>query len=109
VSADLFRAVALACPQAEEKSHMGHPDFRVKDKIFATLDGARGSLKLTREQQEMLMEAVPGRFEPAAGAWGLKGWTMMRLQDADEATLKSALDMAWRNTAPPKLIRELGL
>jgi hypothetical protein len=31
------RRVFLEQPEAEEKSHMGHPDFRVGGKIFATL------------------------------------------------------------------------
>jgi predicted DNA-binding protein (MmcQ/YjbR family) len=32
-----FRRAAVALPGAEEKAHMGHPDFRVGGKIFATL------------------------------------------------------------------------
>ena len=31
------RRIFLEQPEAEEKSHMGHPDFRVGGKIFATL------------------------------------------------------------------------
>ena len=107
MSADSFRRVALGQPQALESSHMGHPDFRVGGKIFATLDGAglRGCLKLTPEQQEMLMDAEPGRFEPAAGYWGRRGWTWIGLEDADEATITSALAMAWRNVAPAKVLK----
>jgi hypothetical protein len=105
MTADLFRRIALALPQAVEASHMGHPDFRVEGKIFASLwhDGVRGTLKLTPDQQDMLMAAEPGVFEPAAGAWGRKGWTTVLVGKADEPTLKSALGMAWRNTAPAKL------
>ncbi len=32
-----FRKLALSLPEAVEKGHMGHPDFRVRNKIFATL------------------------------------------------------------------------
>ena len=32
-----FRRIALSMPEASEGAHMGHPDFRVKGKIFATL------------------------------------------------------------------------
>ena len=32
-----FRKLALALPEAEERTHMNHPDFRVGGKIFATL------------------------------------------------------------------------
>jgi predicted DNA-binding protein (MmcQ/YjbR family) len=33
---DDFRKLALSLPEAEESSHMNHPDFRVGGKIFAT-------------------------------------------------------------------------
>ena len=42
-------------------------------------------------------------FKPAAGAWGRRGWTHVRLAAADAATLRNALAMAWRNTAPKSL------
>lgn len=32
-----FRKTALALPDVEERAHMGHPDFRVAGRIFATL------------------------------------------------------------------------
>ncbi|MCA0432023.1 MAG: MmcQ/YjbR family DNA-binding protein [Proteobacteria bacterium] len=34
-----FREMALAFPEAEEKSHFGKPDFRVKNRIFAGFNG----------------------------------------------------------------------
>jgi hypothetical protein len=34
---DAFRRLALSLPEAAEIGHMGHPDFRVRGKIFATL------------------------------------------------------------------------
>src|SRR4051812_7307777 len=37
VTANAFRQLALSLPEAMEGSHMGHPDFRVRGKIFATL------------------------------------------------------------------------
>ena len=32
-----FRRIALSLPEAEEREHMKHPDFRVNGRIFATL------------------------------------------------------------------------
>ena len=32
-----FQRLALSMPEASEGSHMGHPDFRVRGKVFATL------------------------------------------------------------------------
>ena len=54
MTADDFRRLALELPGASEMSHMGHPDFRLGGKIFATLgypDASWGMVKLTPEQQ----------------------------------------------------------
>jgi GNAT superfamily N-acetyltransferase len=103
------RRIALALPHSEESSHMGQPDFRVGGKIFATLPAGRGlaMAKLAPEQQEMLCAAEPGIFTPVPGGWGRRGATRIRLRAADEAALRSALLMAWRNVAPKKLVAEL--
>ena len=110
MTADDFRRLALSLPEASEQSHMGHPDFRVGGRIFAGLDqaGARASLKLVPDQQEVLMSAEPALFTPANGAWGAKGWTYLILAAADEETAASALRMAWRNTATPKIMAQAG-
>jgi hypothetical protein len=107
VTAATFRRLALSLPEATEGAHMGHPDFRVRNKIFASLgvpDKGWGTLKLTPEQQEVLLAAEPGAFKPAAGAWGQRGWTQVQLAATGATTLRSALGMAWRNTAPRPLI-----
>jgi hypothetical protein len=109
ISADDFRRTALAFPEAEERSHMGHPDFRVGGKIFATLgapDEAWGMVGLLPEQQELAMEAEPEAFKPAAGAWGRGGSTMVRLDAVSEEWLERSLDWAWRKRAPKALLAE---
>jgi hypothetical protein len=106
-TAEAFRRLALALPQATEGTHGGHPDFRVANKVFASLglpDTAWGMVKLTPEQQEVLMDAEPATFKPAAGAWGRRGFTHVRLAAVDQKTLRSALNLAWRNTAPKRLL-----
>ena len=105
MNAEGFRRLALALPEAVESSHMGHPDFRVGGKIFATLDqsGARGMAKLTPDQQEVLMSAEPDVFTPCAGAWGLRGATYLILAAAEEDVARAALRLAWLNTAAPRI------
>ena len=99
-----FRRLALALPGAEEKSHFGKADFRVRNKIFASLkDDVTGVIKLMPEQQAMMADAEPKVFQPINGGWGRKGWTRVDLAKADEITLKSALQTAWRNVAPKTL------
>jgi hypothetical protein len=101
-----FRALALSFPETEESSHMGHPDFRVGGKIFATIapDGIRGMAKLTPTQQETILRIAPETFEPASGAWGRRGSTMIKLSEADDAEVRHALNAAWRNTASQKIL-----
>jgi hypothetical protein len=107
MTADEFRQLALSFPEVEESSHMGHPDFRVGGKIFATIaaDGERGALKVTPGQQAVLTRTEPNAFEPAAGAWGRNGSTMVTFANADEATVRQALAAAWKNTAPKRLLK----
>lgn len=101
---DDLRATALGFPEAEQKSHMGTTDFRVRNKIFATLpEPGRGVAKLTPEQQAMLTATEPAIFYRLPGGWGDKGWTGIDLAACDATTLKSALTMAYRNVAPKRL------
>ena len=84
MTANEFRRLALSLPDATEAAHMGHPDFRVARKIFATLAYPRaglGVVLLTPEQQELFMRTV-------------------RLRTARKAAVREALTLAWRNRAP---------
>ena len=102
-----FRKLALAMPEAIESEHQGHPDFRVRKKVFATLgpDPNRAMVKLTPAEQAILLEAAPGAFKPCAGAWGQRGYTEVDLSKADRAAVEEAIVEAWRNTAPKTLVR----
>jgi hypothetical protein len=107
-----FRRIALSMPEATEGAHMGHPDFRVQGRIFAALfrrdDRDWGMVKLKPEQQRQFVEAKPWAFEPVKGGWGRRGATQVRLEGVDKATLRSAIFTAWLNTAPKRLVEELG-
>lgn len=106
---DSFRRLALSLPEAAEASHMGHPDFRVNGRIFATLfapDASYGMVSLTPDQQEAFVSADPDVFVPVKGGWGLRGATNVRLRAARTKSLRVALATAWRNVAPPRLWRD---
>jgi len=101
-----FRNLALSLPQASEATHMGHPDFRVAGRIFATLGHPRsgwGMVKLTPEQQELFVRAQPEAFAPVRGTWGRAGATHVRLNAAKKGAVREALIVAWRNRAPKRL------
>ena len=88
---------------------MGHPDFRVRGKIFATLcypDEGWGVVKLTPEQQETFVQSEPAAFMPVKGAWGRRGFTNVHLRAAKKATTRRALAAAWRNAAPKRVAEQ---
>jgi hypothetical protein len=103
-----FRALALSLPETSEAAHVGHPDFRVGGKIFATLgpDEDWGMVKLTPSEQILCVGAEPDVFHPASGAWGRRGSTIVVLHKAKELTVRHALLAAWRNVAPKRLVQE---
>ncbi|HEY0701993.1 MAG TPA: MmcQ/YjbR family DNA-binding protein, partial [Candidatus Acidoferrales bacterium] len=98
-----FRRIALSFPGAEEKEHMDHPDFRVGNKIFATLnypDKTRGMVKLFPDQQQQMTQADPAMFEPVPGGWGKGGATRVHLKAAKAMKLREAMRLAWEKAAP---------
>src|SRR5512135_2180121 len=96
-------------PEAVEVGHMGHPDFRVGGRIFATLgypDERWAMVKLTPDQQGGLVAADPA-FTPVKGSWGQKGATNVLLRKARAASVRASLMAAWRNVAPARLARQV--
>jgi len=91
---------------------MGHPDFRVRNKIFATLaypKGGWGVVMMTPDHQEFFVRAEPKVFAPVKGGWGRMGATTVRLQRARTAAVREALTAAWLRRAPKRLAKESGL
>jgi len=104
MNADAFRELALALPGVVEASHQGHADFRVRNRIFATLgypDAGYGMVKLSSEEQAKFVRQLPGAFAPAKGAWGEQGSTLVTLEGASEEKVKMAVRAAWE-----RLVRE---
>jgi hypothetical protein len=98
MTAAAFRRIALGLSGAVEGSHMGHPDFRAKGKIFASLQSAdRGMVKLTPEQQARVVAGCPDAFAPESGAWGRQGYTRVHLKHADAEHVGEAMTLAWQN------------
>jgi len=107
-----FRSIALSLPQAIEAAHMGHPDFRVAGRIFATLGypgRGVGTVMLTPEQQELFVRAQPAVFTPVKGGWGRAGATHVRLRAAAKGAVREAMIMAWSNRAPKRLRRDANM
>ena len=93
-----FRRLALAFDGAVEGAHMGHPDFRVNNRIFATLhvDKRFAMVKLTPDQQKAFTEDAPEAFVPESGAWGRAGCTRVILSEVEKEAVGEALTFAWQ-------------
>ena len=106
---DRFRKLALELPGAVESPHMGHPDFRLNEQIFATLSAQQqgcGVLKLSLDQQQSFITELPEVFSPVPGGWGRMGMTRINLQAAEPAVMKGALESAYRNLQQKQTARK---
>lgn len=109
MTAQDFRRIALSMPEASKSAHMGHPDFRVGRKIFATLgypNEHTGVVMLSPNEQEQFVRANPTTFSPVKGTWGRRGSTQVNLGTITAATLRRAILAGWRNKAPRRLIKQ---
>ena len=107
MTANDFRKLALALPETEERAHMKHPDFRVAGKIFATVgypDKTSAMVKLSPEDQHYFSKDYPEIFIPVKGTWGRRGATSVQLKAAKKDILRKAVEAAWRNVAPERLL-----
>ena len=104
-----FRELALGFPEVIESAHMQHPDFRVGGRIFATLgypDENSAMVKLSPDEQKEFVRGNSDVFQPAKGAWGRQGSTIVDLPAATMNIVREALTAAWRNIAPKRLTKD---
>ena len=59
-------------------------------------------VKLDREDQLNMAAAHPDGVQPTE-TYGHHGWTYLRLEALDEATLATLLRLAWTHVAPKRL------
>jgi len=99
------RQLALSLPETEEKSHFETPDFRVKNKIFATIkaDKQLMMVKLSAVDQSVFCSFDTTVIYPVPGGWGRQGATYIELKKVKKAMLLDALTTAWKNVAPKKM------
>jgi hypothetical protein len=97
----VVRRLALALPEAVESSHFAQPDFRIRNKIFATLpdDGRSVVLKTTPGNLDALVSADGSIFWDE---WRGR-WLGVRLDGVSLALLRDLIAEAWRVVAPKRL------
>jgi len=108
VSFAAARKAALSFPGTEEKKHFDTPDFRVKNKIFATIHEDKNYMmvKLSLVDQSVFCSYDSTIIFPVPGGWGRGGATFINLAKVKKEMLMDALSCAWKNTAPKKLVQQ---
>lgn len=103
MTADDFRAMALAFPDAHEAPHFDRTSFRVGKKIFATMaaDGSNGMVRVAPlERLEALMEAYPEAFF-SFGGWTTKFCSLgVHLAAVEPALLRELMAGSYAHAAP---------
>jgi hypothetical protein len=63
--------IAVALPGVEQKGHFGNVDFRVRNKVFASLPApAVMTVRLDPEHARFLVESDPKIYVLHPGVWG---------------------------------------
>lgn len=100
-----IRKFALSFEETEELPHFEKTSFRVKKKIFATVDekNNRACLMLSLIDQSVFSAFDKEVIYPVPNAWGKKGATYVELKKVRKDMFKDAMTMAYCDKAPEKL------
>src|SRR5882762_1676530 len=101
VTADQVRELVARLPGAQEGAHHGHPDFRVKKEIFATLSEAedRAALRLTHLEARALAASRPAAVRLVSDREPI-GWVSVLFESISEDEFADLLEEAWKLRAP---------
>lgn len=100
---DAIRRLALSLPECTEDSHMGRPDFRVRNKIFATLppDGTSFNVKMSPANLQVLVAHAPQTYRDV---WAGR-WAGVQLNGISQDEARELLADAWALVAPASMKR----
>jgi hypothetical protein len=105
ITSKKVKAFALAFDETVEQPHFERQSFRVKKKIFLTLDSRfhRAILKLSPMDQSLFISYNSRVIYPVPGAWGKQGWTIIELKKVRKDLFEDALTFSYCHVAPKKL------
>jgi len=105
ISVSEVQDLALSFPETVESPHFEKTSFRVRKKIFLTLNRNKKEavVKLSEKDQDIYCMEPGGAILPVEGAWGKKGWTVVKLDVVDIALFKAVLVTSFVTVAPKKL------
>ena len=101
ITQSVVRRLALALPEVVERSHFARPDFRVRNKIFATLPPDRLTvvLKSLPANVDALVASDSSTFW---NEWRGR-WVGVRLDRIGLPLLRTLIADAWMVVAPRRL------
>ena len=105
VPLDLARNFALSFDHVLEGSHRDVVSFKVKSKIFMTMNAKenRICIRLSPVDQNVFSAFDSSVIYPVPNGWGKYGWTLINLKKVKKEMLKDAVTTAYCHVAPPKL------
>jgi hypothetical protein len=108
VSIDFVRSFCLSFDETDEAPHMEVTCFRVKKKIFITLNEKenRVCLKFTPLDQNVFCAFDSSVIYPVPNAWGRQGWTLVNLKKIKKEMFKDAATCAYITVAPKKIAQK---
>jgi len=104
VNIETMRQLALSFKDTEELPHFERTSFRVKKKIFATLDIKKelACLMLSPVNQSVFSAFDSSAIYPVPNLWGKKGATYFELKKVRKDIFKDALTEAYKGIAEKK-------
>ena len=105
IDIETVRELALSFDEAVEQPHFEKSSFRVRKKIFATLDTEKKTLvlKFSPADQSAFSAFDKSVIYPVPGGWGRKGWTIVELEKVERDIFEDALTTSYCTVAPKKL------
>lgn len=105
ISLRTFRELALSFAEVTEQPHFEKTSFRVKKKIFVTLDETKhiACVKLAATDQSVYSLIDKTIIWPVPNKWGQQGWTLIDLKKIKKELLKEIVAAAYCEVAPNAL------
>ena len=103
-----WRATAEALPEVTERPAWGMTCYRVRDKIFTSMDPDEPEvvgIAVDKGERAALLAAEPGKFFIRAGHDDNFNWMRVRLAEVGEEELRELVEDAWRLKAPKRVVR----
>ncbi len=106
LTVDEVRELALAFDEAVELPHFHLTSFRIRKKIFATMDAEERLVMIALTPVEQSLFVDGDGIRPVPGGWGLKGSTHFAIDRVRRDVFEHALRTAYRAKAPKSLARK---